>query len=96
MGKLELFMKFLDLFLHVLDIFSDIKITVTLFQNCDPFLYMFSLVIFTLSYITTVVALKFVTHKKENWKDAILYPYHTVRIIFRKIIIIILSTVLEI
>ena len=95
MGKLELLMKFLDLFLHILDIYSDIEVTVTLFLNCDPLIYKFSLAIFALSYITTVLALRFVTHRKESWKDALLYPYHTVRIILRKIIIIILSMYIQ-
>ena len=95
MGKLELLMKFLDLFLHILDIYSDIEVTVTLFLNCSPLIYKFSLAIFALSYITTVLALRFVTHRKESWKDALLYPYHTVRIILRKIIIIILSMYIQ-
>ena len=91
MGKLELLMKFLDLFLHALDIYSDIEVTVTLFVHCQSIFYIFSLSVFAFSYITTVLALRFVTHRKETWNDAILYPYHTIRITSKKIITIILS-----
>ena len=92
MGKLALFMKFLDLFLHILDIYSDIEVTITLFLNCDPGLFVGqAIAIFVLSYITTVLALRFAVHRKETWKDAILYPYHAIRITSKEIIIISMS-----
>ena len=86
-----LLMKFLDIFLYILDIYTDIEVTVTHFRICGLLMGYFSLGIFILSYITTVLALRFVTHKKESWRDALLYPYHTIRIILRKILIVVLS-----
>ena len=58
--------------LYYFDLGADVFQTYNLFHNCHFKFGSFSLAIIFLSYVTTVLYIKY--HLKEQWKVALLYP----------------------
>jgi len=76
--------KLLDLILYIGDIYSDVAFTVLLYSNCHYSYFAISIGIFVLSYVTTVLYLRFIVHYRESWVRAFLYPVYTIAIILGK------------
>ena len=84
MGKVVILMKLFELGLHLFDIYSDVALTTLYYKNCD---YFYAIE----SYISTVIALRFVVHHNETLFQAIIYPYKTMRIVSKKAFVNLLS-----
>ena len=84
MGKLVILMKLFELALHVFDIYSDVALTILYYQSCNYVYTIMSLSVIVLSYISTVIALRFVVHHTETLFQAVIYPYKTMRIVTKK------------
>ena len=79
--------KLIDLLLYVSDIYSDIAFTILLYNNCHYNYFQGSLLIFAISYITTVIHLKYFVNCRTNWTKAtkaIFYPFFTILVILDK------------
>ena len=76
--------KIFDLILYVSDIYSDIAMTVFLYDNCHFNYYYLSVACLVISYLTTVWYLAKLVHNPLNWFDAMFYPYHAIKIIMKK------------
>ena len=91
MSKFVILMKFFELFLHIFDIYSDVALTILYFQKCNYLYAIVSLSIMVLSYVSTVIALRFVVHHNETLYQAVIYPYKTMRIVSKKALVNLLS-----
>ena len=91
MGKVVILMKLFELALPIFDIYSDVALTILYFQNCNDYFTYVSLSIIVLSYVTTVIALRFVVHHNETLFQAVIYPYKTMKIVSKKAFVNLLS-----
>ena len=91
MGKLVILMKVFELGLHLFDIYSDVALTILYYQNCNLYYAINSLLIMVLSYISTLIALRFGVHNNETLYQAVIYPYKTMRIVSKKAFVNLLS-----
>ena len=91
MGKFVILMKLFELALHIFDIYSDVALTILYYQNCNYGYAIYSMVLMVLSYISTVIALRFVVHQNETLYQAVIYPYKAMRIVSKKAFVNLLS-----
>ena len=91
MVKLLILMKLLEFVLHIFDIYSDVALTILYYQNCNYIGTILSLSIMVLSYVTTVIALRYVVYQNETLYQAVIYPYKTMRIVLKKAFVNLLS-----
>ena len=91
MGKLVILMKLFELALHFFDIYTDVALTILYFQKCQYVNSIVSLSYIVLSYIITVIALRFVVYHNDTLFQAAIYPYKTMRIVSKKAFVNLLS-----
>ena len=91
MGKLVILMKLFELLLHIFDIYSDVALIMLYFQNCNYIYAIMSLSVIVLSYVSTVLALRFVVHHNVTLYQAVIYPYKTMTIVSKKALVNLLS-----
>ena len=87
MDKVRVIINLSGMALHMADLYTDFATTNLYFQNCEYKFCFISIGIFVYSYIMTVLYLRYLVFKKELFKTACLYPYHVLRIMFRKLMI---------
>ena len=87
MGKFVILIKLFEMALPIFDIYSDVALTILYYQNCNYYLAIFSLSVIIHSYISTVMALRFVVHHNETLFQAVIYPYKTMRIVSKKVFV---------
>ena len=87
MDKIIVAINLVGMGLHVADLYADFATTILYWKNCQFKFLFFSIGIFINSYLVTVYSLMHVIHKKENFSNACLYPYHVLRIMVRKLMI---------
>ena len=85
MDKVKVLLEFFGIGLHVADYYTDLATTKLYWANCQYKFFGISIGILVYSYVASVYYLYFLS--KENCYRAVMYPYHVLRILFRKLMI---------